>query len=131
MKRTLIIAAVVLAAGVGGACDKFSTPSYERRTNTGTGTTTSPGYGRPDNDKMSTPSELKSDLDVQGDILRALNADSALSRQGKHVNVAVNNDKITLSGTVSSGDEKDRVESLAKQNSHGYSVDNNIEVVKP
>ena len=124
MKRTLIIAGALLALGAG-ACDKYNTPSYEpRRTNTGAGSSYS-------HDKMSTPSEVKSDLDVQSDIQRALVGDTALSPQGKNVSVSVNNDKITLRGTVSSGDEKDRVESLAKQNSHGYSIDNDIEVAKP
>ena len=142
MKRILIVAAAVAVAGLG-ACDKFN-DGFNKSDKTGpagtSGSATTPSTpsdrystgtsGTIGKDKVSKPSEVKSDMDVQNDIERALNAETGLSQSAKNVGVSVTNDKIVLSGQVPSKEDKDRVESLAKQNSHGYDVDNKIEVQK-
>lgn len=66
--------------------------------------------------------------DVQDKIQKAIQQDSSLS--GANVNVSVTGDKVELTGTVASKDQKKTVKQIADSNAGGMKVVDHVKVEK-
>ena len=75
---------------------------------------------------MSQTSPAGGGSDVQDKIQKAIQQDSSLS--GANVNVSVSGDKVELSGTVASKDQKKTVKQIAESNAGGMKVVDHVKV---
>ena len=73
--------------------------------------------------------ESKEDLPVAARITRAIEAESTLGAGDRGVKVAVDGDRITLSGTVTSDDARQRIEGIARDQNRSMAIDNEIQVI--
>jgi osmotically-inducible protein OsmY len=73
-------------------------------------------------------SNAKADIDHLAEIRKAIVDDDNLSVAAKNVTVVTSSGRVTLRGTVSTDEERKRVEDLAKRSSATLSVDNQIQV---
>ena len=101
-----------------------------------------PGTGRaPDNTGVNkrdagnsgtvTPTDQgngKSDIGITAEIRKAIVKDGAMSMAAKNVKIVTTKGKVTLRGTVTSDDEKSKVEAIAKRVAGDAQVDNQLEV---
>lgn len=76
-------------------------------------------------------SNAQPDLDVTKAIRRAITKDSSLSVYAHNIKIITTQEHtIYLRGTVSSQDDLQKIVSLAKSNSNGYPVENQLSVTK-
>lgn len=88
-----------------------------------------PQEAAPEGQPVQAQAENK-DADMAAKIRQSLAGDSSISPEGKQVSVAVEGGKATLTGTVASDTEKDKVEGIAAAIVGAGNVDNKLEVKK-
>jgi len=80
------------------------------------------------NDARTDMPAAASTTDLQSRVRRAIQTEASLSANARNVGVSVDGDKVTLTGTVDTKEEKERVENITKQIAGVRSVSNKLSV---
>lgn len=72
--------------------------------------------------------ETQSDLDLTRRIRRTLTSNDQLSSLAKNIKIITQNGKVTLRGPVNTAQERQSIESLAKAQAGGATIDNQLEI---
>jgi len=117
----------LIAYQAGSAAGQGSSPS---QTTPSSSSPTSPSSQTPSSDQTGSMSQgaQAGGTDVQDKIQKAIQQDSSLS--GANVNVSVNGNKVELTGTVASKDQKHTAKQLADANAGGMKVVDHLKVEK-
>lgn len=87
---------------------------------------TSPSTQTPSSDPAAAQPSQSNGSDVQDKIQKAIQQDPSLS--GANINVSVTGNKVELTGTVSSKDQKDAAKRIAESNAGGMKVIDHLKV---
>jgi hyperosmotically inducible periplasmic protein len=130
MKRTLILTAFALAAALG--CDQNNRPADvrpDRRSEMPPAATSPAPPGR---ETASNPSALpamnESDRALAQRVEQILKEDAALAPAAQKIRVHASNGQVTLTGSVSSQEEKKELENKAQQVAGVTQVNNQLTV---
>ncbi|MDZ4821137.1 MAG: BON domain-containing protein [Planctomycetota bacterium] len=122
MKRFFLLAIACCLGGLSG-CSETSTPANRAPDNTGVNV-------RDRDDAAKTPinqNENAADVKMTADIRKKV-VDTKLSINAHNIKIITQNGQVTLRGPVDSADEKQQLESIAKEVAGPGKVDNQLEV---
>jgi osmotically-inducible protein OsmY len=122
MKRSLLAIACLSALSV----EAFAGNQKAKPDNTATNQRDRSGETKTSGDQSNSPADLKTTQAIR----QALMKDGELSTTAKNIKVITANGHVTLRGPVKTGQEKAKIDKLAKSAAGGARIDNQLDVKK-